>query len=66
MFDGPIVLVGYADSPRSSFPYRLNACGIFFDQGWDSNPLPIIGSLALLIIMQLVDIITPICSLEEY
>ena len=44
MFDGPIVLVGYADAPTSSFPYRLNAGGIFFDQGWDSNPLPIIGS----------------------
>ena len=55
MFDGPIVLVGYADSPESSFPYRLNAGGIFFDQGWDSNPLPIIGSLSLLIIMLLVD-----------
>lgn len=55
MFDGPIVLVGYADSPKSSFPYRLNAGGIFFDQGWDSDPLLIIGSQSLLTITQLVD-----------
>ena len=34
-YDGPIVLVGYADAPTSSFPYRLNAGGIFFDQGWE-------------------------------
>ena len=65
MFDGPIVIVGYADSPESSFPYRLNAGGIFFDQGWDSNPLPIIGSLSLLIIMLLVDMLILKCSLEE-
>ena len=65
MFDGPIVLVGYADAPTSSFPYRLNAGGLFFDQGWDSNPLPIIGSLSLLIIMQLVDMLILKCSLEE-
>ena len=65
MFDGPIVLVGYADSPESSFPYRLNAGGIFFDQGWDSNQHLIICSLALLIIMLLVDTIILECSLEE-
>ena len=65
MYEGPIVIVGYADSPVSSFPYRLNGGGIFFDQGWYGDPFPIIGSQSLLIIMQLVDMLILKCSLEE-
>lgn len=65
MFDGPIFIVGYADTSETSYPYKLNAGGIFFDQGWDSNQHLKICSPSLLIIMQLVDIIILKCSLRE-
>ena len=65
-YDGPDVLTGLGALDYSSVPYRLRGGGIFFNQGYHRSTNPEVGSLSLLIIMLLVDIIILECSLEEH
>ena len=59
------MLVGFS-SYDTGVSYKLNGSGIFFDQGWYGVEHLAVGSLVLLTIMLLVDIITLKCSLEEH